>query len=188
MITDMEAFKAHVDRIHRCTQCDFNATCEKKMVAGGNPKGHILLVMDAPRPEEVQLKRPLCYEDGLYLQRSMIQAKFEHGDCFITYAVCCTLPEPKQLKVEDCSACFGHLWKTIELFDPRLIITVGSAATGIVCDTKKTISSVHGVLHKIGPYRVMPISHPSYMRLKGTRLQVKDYVQTLKTARDMVFA
>jgi DNA polymerase len=158
------------------------------MVAGGNHKGHILLVLDAPRPEEVEFKRPLCYEDGLYLQSSMIQAKFEYGDCFITYAVCCTMPEPKQIAVEDCSSCFGHLWKTIEFFDPRLIITVGSAATGIVCNSKKSISSLQGEIQRVGPYRVMPIFHPSFMRLKGTKLQVKAYVQTLKSARELVFA
>jgi len=188
VITDIEAFKAHVDSIHRCTLCGLNATCEKKMVAGGNPNGHILLVMDAPRPEEVQFKRPLCYKDGLYLQSAMIQAKFQQGDCFITYAVCCTLPEPRQLKVEDCSPCFGHLWKTIELFNPRLIITVGQAATGIVCDTKKSANAIQGVLHKVGPYKVLPIAHPSFMRLKGTRLQVKNYIQTLTMARKSVFA
>ena len=188
MITDMDAYKELDDCVHRCTRCDLNATCETKMVAGGNPKGHILIVMDAPRPEEVQHKRPLCYEDGLYLQSAMIQAKFEHGDCFITYCVCCTLPEARQLKIEECGECFTHLWKTITCFNPRLILTVGQTATGILCKSQKSISSLQGVLHKIGPYKVLPISHPCYMRTKGTRLQVKNYVQTLTMARKSVFA
>ena len=188
MIKDLERFKKHAESIHNCQRCPLHLTCEKKMVAAGNPGGYILVVMEAPRREEIQYQRPLCYDAGLYLQKCMIQAGFEAGDCLITYCVSCQLPEIRVPTTEECGACFGHLWKTIEYFDPKLIIPVGQTPTEVLCKSKKSVSALQGSFTKLGPYRVMPLQHPGFIKAKGTRIQVKAYVQALKSARDLVFA
>lgn len=185
MIKDLGEFKNHSDNVHRCSRCHLG--CDNRIVGIGNARAHILIVMDSPRKEEIEHKRALCYESGLYLQRCLLSAGFEPGYCFITYCVNCVLPEIRLPLPSEYGPCFTNLWKTIELFDPKLILSVGLLPTQVLCKPKKSVSALQGEILKINKYKVMPVSHPSYIMKKGTKIQIKNYLQVLKKARDMVY-
>lgn len=143
--------------------------------------------MDSPRPEELEHQRPLCYQDGLYLQKHLGVAGFQPGDSMVAYSVCCPIVPFRMPEKLEYGRCFSHLWGTITRFDPKLIITVGTLATNNICGVNKSIGSLQGTLRKVGKYRVIPIVHPNTIRTTGTKIQIRNYTATLKDAHKLVF-
>lgn len=187
MIKDIEGFRRHAESVHKCTRCGLHEQCQSKMVCAGNPNGYILFVMDSPRPEELEHQRPLCYQDGLYLQKHLGLAGFVPGDAMVAYCVCCPI-EPFRMPVEsEYGPCFTHLWNTIVGFDPKLIIPVGTLPTRVLCKSNRSVSALQGSVQKLGKYRIFPIVHPNTIRTQGSRLQIKQYIAALREARKMVF-
>lgn len=187
MISDMLGFKDHVCAVKSCSKCPLARSEDMRLIAAGDPRGHILIVMDSPREEEIRFKVPLCYEDGLYFQKILGSVGFEFGYCMVTYCVSCVMPELRLPSEGEYGPCFSNLWKTITYFDPKLILAVGSLPTKILTKSKKTVSALQGEVLRLNKYRVMPVQHPGFIRTKATKIQVKEYKKALESARNLVF-
>jgi uracil-DNA glycosylase family 4 len=77
----------------------------------------------------------------------------------------CRPPGNRDPLPEEIEACEGHLWRQIELIDPRVVATLGNFATKLLSGRPTGITRVHGQEQEVtlGGRRVLlyPIYHPA---------------------------
>jgi DNA polymerase len=77
---------------------------------------------------------------------------------------------------EEIEACEPHLWRQIELIQPRLIATLGNFATKLLSGKPAGITQVHGREQQVvlggNPVTLYPIFHPAAALYTPRMLQV----------------
>ena len=86
------------------------------------------------------------------------------GRCFIANVLKCRPPGNRDPQPVEIEACEGHLFRQIELIEPRVICSLGNFATKLLSGSPQGITKVRGVpqLREIGGRNVFlyPIFHP----------------------------
>ncbi|MDX6425758.1 MAG: uracil-DNA glycosylase, partial [Gaiellaceae bacterium] len=88
----------------------------------------------------------------------------------------CRPPGNRDPLAEEIEACEPHLWRQIELIQPRLIATLGNFATKLLSGKPAGISQVHGREQQVvlggNPVTLYPIFHPAAALYTRRLLQV----------------
>ena len=98
---------------------------------------------------------------GVILQRLLDEIDLKLEDTYFLEAIKCYPKDRKYLK--KCSKnCKKYLFKQIDIIKPKLILSLGDAATRTILDIEyKKFSDIVGKEFRINGYRVIPIYHPS---------------------------
>ena len=88
----------------------------------------------------------------------------------------CRPPGNRDPQPEEIESCEPHLWKQIELIQPRLIATLGNFATKLLSGKPNGITQVHGREQQVvlggNPVTLYPIFHPAAALYTPRMLQV----------------
>jgi uracil-DNA glycosylase family 4 len=138
------------------------------VISRGNPKARLLIVGEAPGPEENIKGKPFVGRAGQLLDKILQAAKFDpEKDVYITNSVFRLPPgedgkafrKPTDQEVEYYRP---YVFEIIRLIDPRVILLTGNVACQSVL--KKTgITSLRGKWTQVDGRWIMPIFHPSYL-------------------------
>jgi uracil-DNA glycosylase family 4 len=138
------------------------------VISRGNPKTRLLIVGEAPGPEENIKGKPFVGRAGQLLDKILQAAKFDpEKDVYITNSVFRLPPgedgkafrKPTDQEVEYYRP---YVFEIIRLIDPRVILLTGNVACQSVL--KKTgITSLRGQWTQVDGRWIMPIFHPSYL-------------------------
>jgi uracil-DNA glycosylase family 4 len=138
------------------------------VISRGNPKARLLIVGEAPGPEENIKGKPFVGRAGQLLDKILQAAKFDpEKDVYITNSVFRLPPgedgkafrKPTDQEVEYYRP---YVFEIIRLIDPRVILLTGNVACQSVL--KKTgITSLRGQWTQVDGRWIMPIFHPSYL-------------------------
>src|SRR5262249_59185615 len=86
-------------------------------------------------------------------------------DVYVANVLKCRPPGNRDPMPDEIEACEGHLWKQIELIQPRVVATLGNFATKLLSGRPTGITRVHGEEQEttLGGRRVLlyPIYHPA---------------------------
>ncbi len=125
-----EITKQHIPRTPRCGLCGLYKHClSPKMKATGKNKKNILVVAEAPGAKEDEKNIQLIGKAGQRLRRTLRKLGIDlDRDCVKTNAVICRREENKTPSDEMIECCRPNLLKTIEKYDPNLIILLGTVA------------------------------------------------------------
>jgi uracil-DNA glycosylase family 4 len=127
------------------------------VLSRGNPSAHLMIVGEAPGPEENKRGRPFIGRSGQLLDKMLQDAGFDpEVDVFITNSVFRMPPG------EDGKAFRKPSTEIIHWVDPRIILLSGNIACQSVLN-KTGITSLHGKWLQLQNCWVMPIFHPSYL-------------------------
>ena len=162
----------------------------------GSPEARILFIGEAPGRKGADRTRVPFSGDqsGANLDRFLGSIGVEREQIFITSAALCNPRsdsganrKPSQKELTNCSA---FLRRTIELIDPRVIITLGSVALEALkriqyheLTLKESVAAIHTWQDRV----LVPIYHPSPQVLASHRReaeQLRDYQVVAQAVRD----
>ncbi len=139
----------------------------------GNPKAKLMIIGEAPGPEENRLGKPFVGRSGQLLDQILAAIGLDsEKDVFITNAVFRMPPgEERAFRKptdEEIEAYKPYVLEIIRLIDPRIILLSGNVAT-------QSLLGLTGITRLRGEWRqwdgrwLMPIFHPAYLLRNPSR-------------------
>jgi DNA polymerase len=138
------------------------------VISRGNPKAKLLIVGEAPGPQENIQGKPFVGPAGKLLDKILEAGSFDpEKDVYITNSVFRMPPgddgksfrKPNDKEIEYYRP---HVFEIIRLIDPRVILLTGNVASQSVLG-KTGITSLRGKWIEAEGRWIMPIFHPSYL-------------------------
>ena len=144
------------------------------VISRGNPKAKILLVGEAPGPQENIKGKPFVGPAGQLLDKILQSAEIDpENDVYITNSVFRMPPgddgksfrKPNDKEIEFYRP---FVFEIIRLIDPLVILLTGNVACQSVLQ-KTGITSLRGKWTELDGRWLMPIFHPSYLLRNQSR-------------------
>ena len=157
-----------IDALMRMTDDPLADAGTNVVVSRGNPNAKLLIIGEAPGPEENIKGKPFVGRAGQLLDKILEAANFDpEKDVYITNSVF-RLPPGEDGKAfrkptdKEIDYSRPYVFEIIRLVDPRVILLTGNVACQSVL-RKTGITSLRGKWTQMGEHWVMPIFHPSYL-------------------------
>jgi DNA polymerase len=153
------------DEVSGCTRCPLARTRTQVVFGVGNPHADLMFVGEAPGFHEDQQGVPFVGQAGKLLDRLLGGIGMTRSDVYICNTLKCRPPGNRDPQPDEIEACEGHLFRQIELIQPRLVATLGNFATKLLSGRQTGITRVHGTEQEanVGGNRVVlyPLYHPA---------------------------
>jgi len=124
-----------------------------------------MFVGEAPGFHEDKQGVPFVGAAGKLLEQLLAGIGLTRDEVYIANVLKCRPPGNRDPLPEEIQACESHLWRQIELIQPRVVATLGNFATKLLSGRPTGITRVHGQEQEVtlGGRRVLlyPIYHPA---------------------------
>ena len=108
---------------------------------------------------------PFVGAAGKLLEQLLAGIGLTRADVYIANVLKCRPPGNRDPMPEEIEACEVHLWRQIELINPRVVATLGNFATKLLSGKPTGITRVHGQEQEttLGGRRALlyPLYHPA---------------------------
>jgi DNA polymerase len=168
------SFDALVESMNRLEDDPLFPAGTNIVIYRGNPEAKVMIVGEAPGPEEDRQGKPFVGRAGQLLDQILEAVNFDpEKDVFITNAVFRLPPgeggkafrKPTSDEIEYYKP---YLLEIIRLVDPAIVLLAGNAATEAILG-ETGITKLRGKWYEWNGRWVMPIFHPSYLLRNPTR-------------------
>jgi DNA polymerase len=160
--TELHAYR---DQVAGCTRCALAAGRTQVVFGSGDPGADLMFVGEAPGFHEDKQGVPFVGAAGKLLDQLLAGIGLTRADVYVANVLKCRPPGNRDPMPDEIEACEGHLWKQIELIQPRVVATLGNFATKLLSGRPTGITRVHGQEQEttLGGRRVLlyPIYHPA---------------------------
>ena len=148
-----------------CTRCALAKGRTQVVFGSGSPTADLMFVGEAPGFHEDKQGVPFVGAAGQLLNKLLAGIGMTREDVFVVNVLKCRPPGNRDPQQEEIESCEPHLWKQIELIQPKVIATLGNFATKLLSGKPDGITRVHGREQHVvlGGNRVVlyPIFHPA---------------------------
>ncbi len=170
------ALRAYADETAGCIRCTLAAGRTQVVFGSGNPSADLLFVGEAPGFHEDQNGVPFVGQAGKLLDKLLAGIGLERPDIYIANVLKCRPPQNRDPLPEEIAACEPHLFRQIELIQPKLVATLGNFATKLLSGKPLGITRVHGQEQQVtlGGNAVLlyPLYHPAAALYTPSMLKV----------------
>jgi DNA polymerase len=170
------ALRAYADETASCARCALAEGRTQVVFGVGNPDADLMFVGEAPGFHEDQQGIPFVGQAGKLLDRLLGGIGLERSDIYIANVLKCRPPQNRDPLPEEIAACEPHLFRQIELIQPRLVATLGNFATKLLSGKPLGITRVHGqeqqVLLGSSSVLLYPLYHPAAALYTPSMLKV----------------
>ena len=167
---------AYGDVAAGCTRCALAATRTQVVFGSGSPTADLMFVGEAPGFHEDKQGVPFVGAAGKLLDKLLEGIGLTREDVYVANVLKCRPPGNRDPQPAEIESCEPHLWKQIELIQPRLIATLGNFATKLLSGKPNGITQVHGREQQVvlggNPVTLYPIFHPAAALYTPRMLQV----------------
>jgi uracil-DNA glycosylase len=148
-----------------CEKCALANSRTTVVFGTGDADADLMFVGEAPGFHEDQEGKPFVGRAGKLLDQLLEEIELTRKQCFIANVLKCRPPENRDPQPVEIDACKGHLWRQIEVIEPRVVCTLGNFATKLLSGSPAGITRVRGVAQarELGgrPVFLYPIFHPA---------------------------
>ena len=148
-----------------CTRCALAETRTQVVFGSGSPTADLVFVGEAPGFHEDKQGIPFVGAAGQLLVKLLAGIGLERDDVYIANVLKCRPPGNRDPQQEEIEACESHLFRQIELIQPKVVATLGNFATKLLTGKPLGITQVHGQEQEVvlGGSRVLlyPLFHPA---------------------------
>ena len=148
-----------------CRKCPLAEGRNTVVFGTGDPDADLMFVGEAPGFNEDKQGKPFVGQAGKLLDKLLAEIGLARRDCFIANVLKCRPPGNRDPLPSEVEACEGHLFKQIELIQPRVVCSLGNFATKLLSGSPDGITKVRGVpqVRDLGGRTVFlyPIFHPA---------------------------
>jgi uracil-DNA glycosylase len=156
---------AYGDVVAGCTKCALAEGRTQVVFGSGSPSAELMFVGEAPGFHEDKQGVPFVGAAGKLLSKLLAGIGIERDEVYIANLIKCRPPGNRNPFPEEIEACEGHLFRQIELIQPKLVATLGNFATKLLSGKSAGITQVHGREQHVtlGGHDVTlyPIFHPA---------------------------
>ncbi|MFL5919493.1 MAG: uracil-DNA glycosylase [Gaiellaceae bacterium] len=161
-VTDLHSYR---DEVAGCTRCALAGGRTQVVFGSGDPNADLIFVGEAPGFHEDKQGVPFVGAAGKLLDQLLAGIGLTRADVYVANVLKCRPPGNRDPLPDEIEACEGHLWKQIELIQPRVVATLGNFATKLLSGRPTGITRVHGQEQEttLGGRRVLlyPLYHPA---------------------------
>jgi uracil-DNA glycosylase family 4 len=151
--------------VSTCTQCRLSEGRTQVVFGSGSPEADLMFVGEAPGFHEDQQGVPFVGQAGKLLENLLAGIGLERSDVYIANVLKCRPPGNRDPAPDEIQACEGHLFRQIELIQPKVVATLGNFATKLLSGKPAGITRVHGQEQRVavGGNNVLlyPLYHPA---------------------------
>jgi DNA polymerase len=159
-----------------CTKCALASGRTQVVFGSGSASAELLFVGEAPGFHEDQQGVPFVGQAGKLLDRLLEGIGLTRADVFVANVLKCRPPGNRDPLPEEIAACEPHLFRQIELIEPKLVATLGNFATKLLSGRPAGITRVHGQEQEVtfGARKVLlyPLYHPAAALYTPSMLKV----------------
>jgi len=167
---------SYADAVAGCTKCALAQGRTQVVFGSGAPGAELMFVGEAPGFHEDKQGVPFVGAAGQLLSKLLAEIGLTRDEVYIANVLKCRPPGNRDPLPEEIEACEPHLWKQIELIQPKLICTLGNFATKLLSGRPNGITQVHGRPQDVtlggNPVTLYPIFHPAAALYTPRMLQV----------------
>jgi uracil-DNA glycosylase family 4 len=164
-LTQADELRAFGDVVAGCIKCALAAGRTQVVFGAGDPSSDLMFVGEAPGFHEDKQGVPFVGAAGKLLEQLLAGIGLSREEVYIANVLKCRPPGNRDPLPEEIQACESHLWRQIELIEPRVVATLGNFATKLLSGRPTGITRVHGQEQEVtlGGRRVLlyPIYHPA---------------------------
>jgi DNA polymerase len=170
------ALREYAEQTASCTKCALAAGRTQVVFGSGNPDADLMFVGEAPGFHEDQQGVPFVGQAGKLLDRLLEGIGLTRADVYVGNVIKCRPPGNRDPLPEEIAACEPHLFRQIELIEPKLVATLGNFATKLLSGRPAGITRVHGREQEVtlGSRTVLlyPLYHPAAALYTPSMLKV----------------
>jgi uracil-DNA glycosylase len=156
---------AYAAEIAGCTKCRLAEGRTQVVFGVGNPEADLMFVGEAPGFHEDKQGFPFVGQAGKLLDTLLAGIGLSREDVYIANVIKCRPPGNRDPMPDEIEACEGHLFRQVELIQPKLVGTLGNFATKLLSGKQLGITRVHGQEQEValGGRSVLlyPLYHPA---------------------------
>jgi DNA polymerase len=127
-----------------CARCPLSKTRTNVVFGSGNADADLMFVGEAPGFHEDKHGYPFVGQAGKLLDKLLAGIGLTRENVYIANVIKCRPPGNRDPQPDEIEACESHLFKQIELIEPKLIATLGNFATKLLSGKPHGITRVHG--------------------------------------------
>jgi uracil-DNA glycosylase len=135
---------AYGDVVAGCTKCALAAGRTQVVFGSGASDAELMFVGEAPGFHEDKQGVPFVGAAGKLLSKLLAGIGIEREEVYIANVIKCRPPGNRNPLPEEIEACEAHLFRQIELIQPKLVATLGNFATKLLSGKPAGITQVHG--------------------------------------------
>ncbi len=155
----------YADATAGCTRCRLAEGRTQVVFGAGSPTAELMFVGEAPGFHEDQQGVPFVGQAGKLLERLLNGIGLRREDVYIANVLKCRPPGNRDPQQDEIEACESHLFRQIELIEPKVVATLGNFATKLLSGRPLGITRVHGQEQEVtlGNRCVLlyPLYHPA---------------------------
>jgi uracil-DNA glycosylase family 4 len=138
------ALDAYAAAASTCTRCRLAAGRTQVVFGVGNPNADLMFVGEAPGFHEDKQGFPFVGQAGKLLDQLLERIGLARAEVYIANVIKCRPPGNRDPQPDEIEACEGHLFRQIELIEPKVVATLGNFATKLLSGKPYGITRVHG--------------------------------------------
>jgi uracil-DNA glycosylase len=135
---------AYGDVVAGCTRCALAQGRTQVVFGSGAPTADLMFVGEAPGFHEDKQGVPFVGAAGKLLSKLLDGIGLARDEVYVANVLKCRPPGNRDPLPEEIESCEPHLWRQIELIQPKLICTLGNFATKLLSGKPAGITQVHG--------------------------------------------
>jgi len=159
-----------------CTKCRLAEGRTQVVFGVGDSDADLMFVGEAPGFHEDQQGKPFVGQAGKLLDKLLGGIGLTRADVFVANVLKCRPPGNRDPQPEEIASCEPHLFRQIELIQPKLVATLGNFATKLLSGKPAGITRVHGYEQEVtlGARTVLlyPLYHPAAALYTPSMLKV----------------
>jgi DNA polymerase len=159
------ALREYSELVASCTKCALAPGRTQVVVGSGSPDADLVFVGEAPGFHEDQQGIPFVGQAGKLLDKLLAGIGMTRADVFVANVLKCRPPGNRDPLPEEIAACEPHLFRQIELIEPKLVATLGNFATKLLSGRPTGITRVHGQPQEVTlgarTVTLYPLYHPA---------------------------
>jgi uracil-DNA glycosylase len=156
---------AYGDVVAGCERCVLAKTRTQVVFGSGSPTADLMFVGEAPGFHEDKQGVPFVGAAGQLLSKLLAGIGLTRDMVFVANVLKCRPPGNRDPQPDEIEACEGHLFRQIELIQPKVVATLGNFATKLLSGKPTGITRVHGQDQEVslGGRTVLlyPLFHPA---------------------------
>ena len=161
-VTELHAYG---EEVAGCTRCALAGGRTQVVFGSGDPAADLMFVGEAPGFHEDKQGLPFVGAAGKLLDQLLAGIGLTRPAVYVANVLKCRPPGNRDPMPDEIEACEAHLWRQIELIQPRVVATLGNFATKLLSGRPTGITRVHGQEQEttLGGSRVLlyPLYHPA---------------------------
>ena len=161
----MQALATFAEQVSGCTRCRLSQGRTQVVFGVGNPHADLMFVGEAPGFHEDKQGVPFVGQAGKLLDKLLGGIGLERSEVYIANVLKCRPPGNRDPQPDEIESCEPHLFRQIELIQPRVVATLGNFATKLLSGKPTGITRVHGQDQEVtlSGNRVLlyPLYHPA---------------------------